>query len=345
MTMRHRVTVESLEALAAIWHDHSTMLQWTCPFVLPPWLNAWWSVFGRGRRPLIAVVRQGDTVIGIAPLMLRGDTVRFLGDPDVCDYFDCIVACGKEPFFFKALLAHLSEQGFKALELGPMRPDAAVPMLFFGHKLSRGVECSMEGDDVFLELDLPGSWDDFLGALDGKQRHEIRRKLRRLDEAGHIRFRRADDVAALPGAMDTFLRLFSMNRGDKAAFMTGSMAAFFRTLARALAEEGLLRLFFLDVDGQPVASVFCFDHEGTRYLYNNGYDQAYRDLAVGLMSKVLSLKAAIEDGLRTYNFLRGGELYKYRLGGREIPLSSCHLTLCREAMPFAAADFSPEAQG
>ncbi len=48
---------------------------------------------------------------------------------------------------------------------------------------------------------------------------------------------------------------------------------------------------------------------------------------MGLMSKVLSLKAAIEEGLRTYNLLKGDETYKTRLGGKTIPLSRCQVTL------------------
>lgn len=323
-----RVTIESPEALTPLWHSYRKALRWTCPFVLPPWLNAWWSVFGHDAESLIAVVRQGKTVIGIAPLMLQGKTVRFLGDPNVCDTFDCVVAHGKESLFFEALFAHLSAQGFNDLDLGPMRPDAAALKFLSAHRLSCRAECRMGPEDVLSEVDLPGTWDAFLDELDGKQRHEIRRKLRRLHEAGSIRFRRADDVAELPEAMETFLRLFSMNREDKAAFMTAPMASFFRALSLALAEDGLLRLFFLDMDERPVASVFCFDHRGTRYLYNNGYDDAYRELSVGLMCKVLSLKAAIDEGLSTYNFLRGGELYKVRLGGREVPLASCHVTLC-----------------
>jgi CelD/BcsL family acetyltransferase involved in cellulose biosynthesis len=57
-----------------------------------------------------------------------------------------------------------------------------------------------------------------------------------------------------------------------------------------------------------------------RYLYNNGYDGAKRRWSVGLLSKVLSLKDAIETGLSRYDFLKGAEAYKQRLGGREIEL-------------------------
>jgi CelD/BcsL family acetyltransferase involved in cellulose biosynthesis len=322
-----RVSIEAPERLGAIWDDHGAALQWKCPFVLPPWLNAWWSVFGDAGEPMITVVRQGDAVLGVAPLVLQGGTVRFLGSPDVCDYFDCAVAPGKEYLFFSTLVDYLAAQGFKDLDLGPVRPNAVVQQLFSESGPSLRVECRTEQEDVSVELDLPATWDDFLGALDGKQRHELRRKLRRLYEAGSVRFRLVDEMARIPPAVETFLTLFTMNRADKAAFMTGRMATFFRVLALALSEAGLLRLFFLDVEDRPVASVFCFDCQGTRYLYNSGYDGAHRGISAGLMSKVLSLKAAIEQGLHTYDFLKGSEEYKYRLGGKGIPLTSCRVTL------------------
>jgi CelD/BcsL family acetyltransferase involved in cellulose biosynthesis len=323
----HRLSIESLDDFTSLWRKHRETLSWTCPFVLPPWVNAWWKVFGHGPRPLIAVLRHGESVTGIAPLMVRDKTVQFLGSSDLCDYFDFIVARDDETRFFPTLFAELSAQGIKDMDLGPMRPDATVQKFLSKQDLVDSMECHVDQEDVFSELDLPNTWDGFLGALTGKQRHELRRKLRRLEEAGDIRFRKVDNIAHLPEAMEIFLQLFTMNREDKAAFMTPSMVLFFQTLASALAEEGLLRLFLLDVDKKPVASVFCLDHQGTRYLYNNGYDHAYQGLSVGLISKVLSLKTAIDDGLRCYNFLKGGETYKRHLGGKEIPLSRCRITL------------------
>jgi CelD/BcsL family acetyltransferase involved in cellulose biosynthesis len=327
LTVAHRFSIESLDDFATLWLKHGEMLSWTCPFVLPPWVKAWWKVFGHDIRPLIAVVRHGEGISGIAPLMIQDETVRFLGSPDLCDYFDFVVARDDETRFFSTLFSELSAHGIKDMDLGPMRPDATVQKFLSKHDLVDSMECRVDREDVFSELDLPDAWDGFLDDLSGKQRHEIRRKLRRLEEAGDIRFRRIDNSTPLPEAMEIFLQLFTMNREDKAAFMTPSMVSFFQALASALAEEGLLRLFLLDVDKQPVASVFCFDHQGTRYLYNNGYDHAYQGLSVGLISKVLSLKTAIDDGLRCYNFLKGGETYKRHLGGKEIPLSRCRIAL------------------
>jgi len=322
-----RVTLETLDSYRTLWHSHREALPCNCPFVLPPWVQSWWTVFGAGGERLIFSVRRGQRVIGMAPLMLQGDTVRFLGDPRLSDYFDCIVEPGRERLFFQALLTHLSAMGMRRVFLGPSPPDSSV-MTFFGqNKPFGGMDWFLTEDETFSRVRLPRSWDEFLSGLHGKQRHEVRRKFRRLHETGSVQLRKVSEVERVPQAMDTFLHLFTMNRTNKATFMTGPTVQFFRTLAVALAEEGLLRLFFLEVNGHPVASVFCVDHEGTRYLYNNGYDSRWQQMSVGTLSKLMSLQDAMVEGCEGYNFLKGAESYKARLGGHPIPLSCVHAAL------------------
>jgi CelD/BcsL family acetyltransferase involved in cellulose biosynthesis len=63
------------------------------------------------------------------------------------------------------------------------------------------------------------------------------------------------------------------------------------------------------------------------YLYNSGYDPEYGYLSAGLLSKLLSIKDSIERVRKCYDFLKGPEEYKYRLGGREIPIYTCQIVL------------------
>jgi len=113
------------------------------------------------------------------------------------------------------------------------------------------------------------------------------------------------------------------SRSDKAAFMSEQMGRFFHRMAPALAEEGLVRLYELELDTKPVASVLCFDQGGQLFLYNSGYDPAYAGLAVGLLSKALCLRDAIELGRRCVDLLRGHEPYKYDLGGKDRTVYRC----------------------
>jgi CelD/BcsL family acetyltransferase involved in cellulose biosynthesis len=136
-----------------------------------------------------------------------------------------------------------------------------------------------------------------------------------------------EDSKQVLDEMETFLALFGLSRADKAAFMTNQMTAYFRSLAETMAKESLLKLYFLDLDGTPAAAVMCFDYNSTTYLYNNGYDGKFSSLSVGLLSKVLNIKESILRGKKKYDFLKGTEEYKHRLGGRPVSLYRCQVTL------------------
>ena len=71
----------------------------------------------------------------------------------------------------------------------------------------------------------------------------------------------------------------------------------------------------------------CFDYNGSIYLYNSGYDPAYTSLSAGLICKILAIKASIEQGKKRFDFLKGSEFYKYHLGGKEVPLYRCQITI------------------
>jgi CelD/BcsL family acetyltransferase involved in cellulose biosynthesis len=272
-------------------------------------------------------VHRGEELIGVAPLRVKGREASFVGDSDVCDYLDFVTARGRGPEFFRVLMEALKQEGIRHLDLGPVRADSTVMRGLV--PVAKEVECelTLERDEVSYELDLPATWEDYLGLLKGTERHEIRRKLRRLEEAGPVEFRRVEDPGEIEGAMDTFLGLFGASRPDKAAFMTGRMARFFRSLAKDMAEAGVLKLSFLELDARPAAAVMCFHDSSTVYLYNNGYDNRFRSLSVGLLSKVFSIREAIREGKKRFDFLKGPEAYKRRLGGRPVPLYRCRVRM------------------
>ncbi len=323
----YTVEPETLDSLFATWQRTGSFLPWNCLFVLPVWLKIWWKNFGRNATLYLLSIRHEGRTIGIAPLQRSGDTVRLLGDKNVCDNLDFIVAPRKSAEFYRTLIDYLKQEGVKRLELEPVRQDSSVMAQLLPVAEKTGCRISCEGNDVSFEMPLPGSWDDYLSILSGKERHEIRRKLRRLYEAGQISYRLVDDASSLKKEMAVFLALFRSNRSDKAEFMNDQMVPFFNELAEALNEARILKLFFLDLDGKPVAAALCFSYHSTMYLYNNGYDKRFGSLSVGLLGKVLSLKESIQSGKKTYDFLKGAEVYKKRLGGQPVQLYRCLIDL------------------
>ena len=319
------VTLESFDSLTSYWLQSESLLMWNCIFVLPPWLEVWWHGFGSEAELYLGVFRIGGTIAGVAPLLLRGAEASFIGSTDLCDYLDFVIAPGKEVDFFNILLDDLHGRGIRRLNLRPLKPNSSVLTYLVSIAKNRNYDVSCKVEDVSLELDLPATWQEYLNTLTQKQRHEVNRKLRRFGEAGNVNYRVIEDSDSLLDSIDLFLRLFCESRKDKAIFLTNRIESFFRSIVTATARLGLLRFGILELNASPVAAVMYFDYNNSVFLYNNGYDPKHSFLSVGLISKVLCLKDSVERGRSKFDFLKGAEEYKYRLGGKETTLYGCEI--------------------
>ena len=314
--------VETFESVSRCLKAAGGGLECPAPFTQPSWMQAWQEAFAPQASLWIRSYRPEARPVGIAALRLEGATARLIGDPDVCDHLDLVCAADRREEFCSALLDRLKDCGIERLELNPLRPDSLVMEALVPAARARGCGVSIAEENVLFELSLPGSWEDYLERLSGKQRHEVRRKLRRLENGAAAAFRLVQEPAAPGTAVNDFLRLFRRNRQDKAVFMDDRMQAYFRLLAERVPGTCL---GFLDVDGKPAAAVWCCDHGGSRYLYNSGYDARLRHLSVGILCKILSIRDAIARGLGAFDFLKGDEIYKRQLGGRPVPIYSCQI--------------------
>jgi CelD/BcsL family acetyltransferase involved in cellulose biosynthesis len=325
--MNYSVVKENLENLGSFLDDTAQKLQWSSVFTLPSWLQTWWYIFGvESEMFLRTVSRNGDT-IGIAPLMKKENTAFFLGSTDVCDYMDFVVVPGMETDFFHKLMDELKKDGIVRLDLAHVRPDSTVVKHLQPLAESNGYQVKLTYEETSLETELPREWDEYLASLSGKQRHEVRRKLRRLNEAGLVEYQFNGDIKSVSRTMDIFLEMFKNCREDKAEFLTERMEAFFRLLADNLFEIGLLRFGILKLDSKMIATIMCFDYHNCIYLYNSAYNPGYNHLSAGLLSKVLAIQESIHQGKKCFDFLKGSEPYKYHLGGREVALYRCLIDL------------------
>ncbi|MBI2867417.1 MAG: GNAT family N-acetyltransferase [Chloroflexi bacterium] len=297
-------------------------------FQTSAWLHTWWEQFGGGKQLAIVTVTHEGQLVGLAPLMRAEGRLLFVADPDICDYHDFLVRDGQHQTFFTALLTHLGGQGVRQVELAGLRDGSptleALPPI--AHSLGFSVERVVE--TVSPAAELPGDWDSYIQSLGKKDRHELRRKLRRLETtAPGYRFVALGDGRRVTNEdLSDFLSLLTGSREDKRQFLTPERERFFRSLSLELDRQGSLRLAFLEADGKRVATALCFAYNGVFSLYNSGYDHAYAHLSVGLLVKALCIKEAIAQGAHRFDFLRGAEPYKYDLGGKDVTVSKLLLT-------------------
>jgi len=286
-------------------------------FLHPVWLRTWFDEFGAEREPLFLTAAK-DGAIAVAPLMREDGRLTFMGDSSVCDFMDFLVSPERRDEAYSALWEQICGEEWSELDLWGLPESSPTRSEVAQRAREAGYSVGEEREAVSPRLELPGTWDEYLATLGKKDRHELRRKMRRLLESGaNVALEVYQDQDEVVAGVEDFLRLHTASRHDKAEFMTPAMSAFFRRMASALSAEGLIRLFTLYVDNKAVASVLCFDAGSHLYMYNSGYDPEFSSMSVGLVSKALCLRWAIENGKKGIDFLRGNEAYKYDLGARD----------------------------
>ncbi len=260
---------------------------------------------------------SGGGLDALASLARLGNTIGFVGSPDTFDYNDFLVRPGFEDAFYRTFLDVLDGWEWDTLRLDSLIEDSPTLSHLPEAARGRGYSVDVEYEDVTSGVPLPDDWDEFLGLLSKKDRHELRRKLRRLDSQTDWRWHCATTPEETAANFDDFLSLMRMSRVDKEEYMTPEREKFFRSMSRRMAELDRIRLFFLELDGSRVAASLCFDYGSTRLLYNSGYDPSFSYYSVGLLLHAMCVKDAIERGIGYFDFLRGPEPYKAHLGGRQ----------------------------
>ena len=300
----------------ACWNGLQAQARQPSVFLSWQWQTAWARAF-LAERPLhlLRVSDDAGTLAGLLPLYDEGAGLRrFVGGVDVSDYLDLIVPAGREEEVWQALLQHRAGEATE-WDLHAIR--AASPTLDILPRLcpAAGIRAQVEREDRCPVLELPASWDAYLERLPGKDRHELRRKIRKLErELPGTSVRCHASPEGWDGALAGFLRLHRLSKAGKARFMDERMEAFFRDATHALAARGWARLWFLDWDGAAIASFLCLEHAGSVGLYNSGFDPLHAKLAPGIVLLARVIRDAIDRGVPLFDFLRGDEPYKYAFG-------------------------------
>ena len=312
-------TTETFRTLRRPWNALLVDSAVNGPFVTWEWLFAWWSHMAGSARLRILTAWEGNLLVGIAPFVVTESAfgwfprLEFLGTGHAgSDYLDLIVRRGSEPAVVRAFAKEIGHQRFTT------RFDH-VPTLSLCGQLAEqlrfdGWTSSAVPDGVCPIIDLSGhTWDSFLGTLGPSHRANIRRRLRGIEKHFDVRFDRVTNDIARSEALDA-LSSFHTTRfdeqGGSTAFMTSDVRAFQDGATRLLLEQGRLRMYVLRLNGAIAAVMYGISYEGTFYFYQHGFDQQYQQHSVGLALMAMTVRAAIEEGARTFDLLWGTEDYK-----------------------------------
>jgi CelD/BcsL family acetyltransferase involved in cellulose biosynthesis len=296
--------VPSLELLRDSWAALAS--ETTSVFSTWEWASTWWRHYGQGRELLTFVYGREDTrVTAVLPLYLWASrpvrVARFIGHGPA-DQLGPVCAGSDRNDAIDALLRVASEARLDLLllELLPGQ-EGWGPSL--GSRVLR-VESSPT-------LSLAGGWENYIASRSANLRQQIRRRERRLARGHAVRFRLANDPRRL---QDDITLLFALHRarwGNARSAFT-RWEGFHREFAAVALERGWLRLWFLELDDEPVGAWYGFRFSGVESYYQAGRDPSRSDDSVGFVLLAHSIREAAVDGMREYRFLRGAEPFKLR---------------------------------
>ncbi len=272
------------------------------PFPGRDWLQTWWNQRGTGELML------ADTDDGLVALTLTDNVLEFAGEADLTDYHSPLGLDAAEPL--ATLVGGLPSA--VEIRLDSLPHEAAVVV---GTALeSVGLATTTTEHTVAAVLQLPDSFDDYLAQLGKRDRHELRRKRRRFDnELGTGTLVRQSG----PDAVATFADLHRRSFGDKGEFMTADKEQFFLALHN---DAGGVIDFLLDGSGRPTSAVFSFEDDAGFYLYNSAFEPEVRQLSPGNVVLSHLIERSIAERRSVFDFLKGDETYKFRLGAVPRPL-------------------------
>jgi CelD/BcsL family acetyltransferase involved in cellulose biosynthesis len=291
------------------------------PFATWAWADAWWRQWGApGAFAVRACRRRSDgSLAAILPLCrtrrrpLRA--LRWIGHGPG-DELGPVCSAADRPLAAAALASALADEGGVMLAERLPEEDGWEALL-------DGLVLEREASPV---LALNGDWDAYLASRSAKLRQTLRRSERRLARA---RFRLADAPERLARDLDTFFELHAARFGARSAVLGARTHAFHHDVAARALADGWLRLWLVELDGRPAAAWYGFRMSGREWYYQLGWDPALARESIGLALVAYSIRAAMEDGMTEYRFLRGDEPYKARFGARETRLVTLALAASR----------------
>ncbi|MEW6718751.1 MAG: GNAT family N-acetyltransferase [Chloroflexota bacterium] len=321
-------TKHELEAIKTEWNALLARSASQAPFLRHEYMTTWWNTLGGGEwtQGELYVVLGRDAekkLVGIAPLFLTKNhegetTLMLLGSIEISDFLDVITPQDQISKFIHVLLEHLNDPTappWQVLDMYNILETSSTLLEIKRWAEQNGWHYTQERLKPAPYIPLPQDWEGYLANLDKKQRHELRRKMRQA--AGYplpTKWYIVTEEETLNNEMESFLSLMAQDP-HKADFLTEAMREQMVTLMRAAFQAGWLLLIFLQVGQEKAAGYLNFDFNNRIWVYNSGIDFRFRDLSPGWVLLGHLMEWAIEQGREEFDFMRGDESYKYRLGG------------------------------
>src|ERR1051325_6887900 len=303
------------------------------PFSRYEYLSEWWKTLGGGewnhvgdgrRHPELVLIsaQENDKLICIAALFITEydgqRAVMLVGSIEISDYLDLIARAEDHERFLAALLDFLGSPvvaDWSAIDWYNLPDSSPTLAALQAESEKRGW---MHHEEIYRptpRIPLNGSFEEYLSRVEKKQRHEIRRKMRRAAESEkHVRFHIVDGSDDIDSEINAFFDLMVQDTG-KEKFLHPVMREQMTVTIQNAHKYGYLWLAFLEIDGTRTAASLNFDYKNKLWGYNSGVSREHMELSPGWVLLAHTIQWCCDNGRYEFDFMRGDEEYKYRFGG------------------------------
>ena len=311
-------------ALESEWDD--LLLRGKRPniFLSWEWISTWYQFFGEQQKLWMVSVRDEENgqLLAVAPLMLDQRKVVgsaslnelcFIGSNVGSDHMDFVVDQQYTNDLVTVLKDFINQQNkpWDLVHIANSCNDAiAHKVLATSNAYYYPIVCPY--------LALPESWADYTKTLGKKRRYKIGVYRRKLEEAypNQVTYQCVKTTEELKVGLTELFALHQQAQqaqGRQGAFLEETSQAFHNQVCLKFLEKDWLRLYFLRVEGKPIAVVYSFFYHGTVSFYTTGFDLLWSAHSPGQQIIYYALEQSINDKAKIFDFLRGDEDYKFMM--------------------------------
>lgn len=320
-------TREGFDSLGAAWNDLLSVSGSDHPFLTFECLRSCWNSCFGGIDPFVLVIESRRGIVGLIPLAVQrtkvARIVRFLGG-DTVDCQDMILHPEARGEAFDLALRTLDRIGHRwdGIDFRKLREDS--PNRPYFDRYARSDERAVfKAHDVSPYLKVTGSWEEYVGRIQKKLRKDTDRQRRRLEQLGELRIGRVETPDEIVSVLEWYHRQKS-KRAYRDTIARGSFGdtagrSFLLDFAQRALRKGWLALDTLQLGGvdQPLAISISLTHRDRFFYWLPSINGEYLAYSPGRILLVTLLERAFRESMVEFDFLNGGEFYKYQWLGED----------------------------
>jgi CelD/BcsL family acetyltransferase involved in cellulose biosynthesis len=330
-------SVEIVERFAHEWRELCAEGPCDQPFFRPEWIEAYMRAFAPGKSMLVITARVNGRLRALLPLiqgwgLFHGLPVRMLRGPanDHSCRFDLAHGAGEDvPSAVRAIWRLLREnRGWDLIELG-MTPDGGASESLLLHARSDGHltgQWEMSPSPYITVPEQATTLEMAMKHTSSNFRSSLRRRRRKLEAEGELRFIRATEADL--AELERFYQLEASGWKGKektAIVCHAETRKFYDEIARSAAQFGYLWLYRLECGDRTVAMQFNLNC-GARYFgLKSAYDENFHQFSLGHILLQEFLREMLARGAKELDMMPPESEWKNKWATAARPHSYCYI--------------------